>query len=171
ATYSTIKRHELPGGPTGTWAHNSSRYARPLWCLFRHDPLALRTPAQALTPIKSTGTVPCKAQLAGAAAPAVSLPRERQVESSHRRSRVPPVPQEQQVESPRRSHRAPSEERALERRGRSPQRSIISPRPPRSVMGGNSHASGRGGPANSEQELARRLRRVVDLERRMDAMV
>ncbi|MQL77884.1 hypothetical protein Taro_010306 [Colocasia esculenta] len=60
ATYSTIKRHELPGGPTGTWAHNSSRYARPSWRLFRHDPLALRTPAQALTPIKSTGTVPCK---------------------------------------------------------------------------------------------------------------
>ncbi|MQL90394.1 hypothetical protein Taro_022980 [Colocasia esculenta] len=55
------KRHELPGGPTGTWAHNSSRYARPSWRLFRHDPLALRTPAQALTPIKSTGTVPCKA--------------------------------------------------------------------------------------------------------------
>ncbi|MQL96667.1 hypothetical protein Taro_029344 [Colocasia esculenta] len=60
ATYSTIKRHELPGGPTGTWAHNSSRYARPSWRLFRHDPLALRTPAEALTPIKSIGTVPCK---------------------------------------------------------------------------------------------------------------
>ncbi|MQL81092.1 hypothetical protein Taro_013544, partial [Colocasia esculenta] len=60
STYSTIKRHELPGGPTGTWAHKSSRYARPSWRLFRHDPLALRTPAQALTPIKSTGTVPCK---------------------------------------------------------------------------------------------------------------
>ncbi|MQL75555.1 hypothetical protein Taro_007910 [Colocasia esculenta] len=53
-----------------------------------------------------------QAQLAGAAAPAVSLPRERQAESSHRRSRVPLAPQEQQVESPRRSHRAPSEERA-----------------------------------------------------------
>ncbi len=112
-----------------------------------------------------------QAQLAGAAAPAVSLPRERQAESSHRRSRVPPAPQEQQADSPRRSLRAPSEERAPERRGRSPRRSIVSPRPPRSVVGGNSHASGRGGPANSEQELARRLRRVVDLERRMDAMV
>ncbi|MQL96093.1 hypothetical protein Taro_028764 [Colocasia esculenta] len=112
-----------------------------------------------------------QAQLAGPPAPAVPLPRERQAESSHRRSRVLPAPQEQQADSPRRSHRAPSEERAPERRGRSPRRSVASPRPPRSVVGGNSHASGRGGPANSEQELARRLRRVVDLERRVDAMV
>ncbi|MQL77781.1 hypothetical protein Taro_010196, partial [Colocasia esculenta] len=112
-----------------------------------------------------------QAQLAGAAAPEISLPRERQAESSHRRSRIPPAPQEQQADSPRRSHRAPSEERAPERRGRSPRHSVASPRPPRSVVEGNSHASGRGGPTNSEQELARRLRRVVDLERRMDAMV
>ncbi|MQL91963.1 hypothetical protein Taro_024590 [Colocasia esculenta] len=48
-----------------------------------------------------------QAQLAGAVAPAVSLPRERQAESSHRRSRVPLAPQDQQVESPRRSLRAP----------------------------------------------------------------
>ncbi|MQL75119.1 hypothetical protein Taro_007485 [Colocasia esculenta] len=124
------------------------------------------------TALELTGVcLALQAQLTRAAAPAVSLPRERQAESSHRRSRVPPVPQEQQVESPHRSHRAPLEERAPERRGHSPRRSIISPRPPRSVVGGNSHASGRGGPANSEQELARRLRRVVDLERRMDAMV
>ncbi|MQL90487.1 hypothetical protein Taro_023086 [Colocasia esculenta] len=99
-------------------------------------------------------------QLAGAAAPAVSLQRERQAESSHRRSRAPPAPQEQQADSPHRSHRAPSEERVPERRGRSPRRSVASPRLPRSVVGGNSRASGRGGPANSEQELARRLRRV-----------
>ncbi|MQM16114.1 hypothetical protein Taro_049069 [Colocasia esculenta] len=112
-----------------------------------------------------------QAQLAGAAAPAVSLPREQQGVSSHRRSRIPLAPQEQQADSPHRSLRAPSEERAPERRGRSPRRSVASPRPPRSVVGGNSHNSGRGGPANSEQELARRLRRVVDLEHRMDAMV
>ncbi|MQM05904.1 hypothetical protein Taro_038723, partial [Colocasia esculenta] len=112
-----------------------------------------------------------QAQLAGPPATTVPLSRERQAESSHRRSRVLPAPQEQQADSLRRSHRAPSEERASERRGRSPRRSVASPRPPRSVVGGNSHASGRGGPANSEQKLARRLRRVVDLERRVDAMV
>ncbi|MQL75447.1 hypothetical protein Taro_007820 [Colocasia esculenta] len=78
---------------------------------------------------------------------------------------------DQQADSPCRSHRAPSEERAPERRGRSPRRSVVSPRPPRSVVGANSHGSSRGGPANSEQELARRLRRVVDLEHRVDVMV
>ncbi|MQL75419.1 hypothetical protein Taro_007794 [Colocasia esculenta] len=112
-----------------------------------------------------------QAQLVGPPAPAVPLPRERQAESSHRHSRVLPAPQDQQADSLRRSHRAPSEERASERRGRSPRRSVVSPCPPRSVVGANSHGSGRGGPANSEQELARRLRRVVDLERRVDAMV
>ncbi|MQL72212.1 hypothetical protein Taro_004519 [Colocasia esculenta] len=44
-------------------------------------------------------------------------------------------------------------------------------RPPRSVVGANSHATGREGSAHSEQEPSRRLRHVVDLERRMDAMV
>ncbi|MQM13883.1 hypothetical protein Taro_046808 [Colocasia esculenta] len=112
-----------------------------------------------------------QAQLVGPPAQAVPLPRERPAESSHRRSRVLPAPQEQQADSPRRSHRAPSEERAPERRGCSPRRSVVSPRPPRSVVGANSHESRRGGPANSEQELARCLRCVVDLERRVDAMV
>ncbi|MQL69050.1 hypothetical protein Taro_001379 [Colocasia esculenta] len=112
-----------------------------------------------------------QAQLVGPPAPVVPLPREWQAESSHRRSRVLPAPQDQQVDSPRRSHRAPSQERAPERRGRSPRRSVVSPRPLRSVVGANSHVSGRGGFANSEQELARHLRRVVDLEHRVDAMV
>ncbi|MQM18450.1 hypothetical protein Taro_051442, partial [Colocasia esculenta] len=67
--------------------------------------------------------------------------------------------------------RAPSDERAPERRGRSPCHSATAPRPPRSVVGANSHRTGRADSAHSEQELARRLRRVVDLARRVDAMV
>ncbi|MQL93545.1 hypothetical protein Taro_026197 [Colocasia esculenta] len=79
--------------------------------------------------------------------------------------------QDEQADSPHRSRRAPSEERAPERRWRSPSRSVAAPRPPRSVVAANSHGSARESSANSEQELARRLRRVVDLERRVDAMV
>ncbi|MQM05369.1 hypothetical protein Taro_038175, partial [Colocasia esculenta] len=106
-----------------------------------------------------------QAQLAGPPAPTVSLPRER-----HRQSRrIDDL--DQQENSPHQSRRAPSEERAPECRGRSPRRSVAAPRPLRSVVAANSHGSAREGSANSEQELARSLRRVVDLERRVDAMV
>ncbi|MQM08867.1 hypothetical protein Taro_041716, partial [Colocasia esculenta] len=112
-----------------------------------------------------------QAQLVEPPAPAASLPRERQVESSHRRSRVLPAPLDEQADSPHRSRRAPSEERVPERRGRSPRRSVAAPRLPRLIVAANSHGSPREGSANSEQELTKRLRRVVDLERHVDAMI
>ncbi|MQM02578.1 hypothetical protein Taro_035346 [Colocasia esculenta] len=94
-----------------------------------------------------------QAQLVGPPAPAVPLPRERQADSSHRRSRVLSAPQDQQADSPRRSHRAPSEERAPERRGHSLHRSVVSPGPSRSVVGANSHESARGRKASADDDL------------------
>ncbi|MQL74424.1 hypothetical protein Taro_006804 [Colocasia esculenta] len=115
-----------------------------------------------------------QAQLAGQPVPAASVPQECQAESSHQRSRAPPAPagsiQEQHTDSPQRSRRAPSDERALER-SRLPRCSAAAPRLPRSVVGANSHKSGCADSAHFEQELARRLRHVVDLERRVDVMV
>ncbi|MQM23320.1 hypothetical protein Taro_056384, partial [Colocasia esculenta] len=93
------------------------------------------------------------------------------VESSHRRSRAPPAPLEQQEDSLRRSRWAPSGRHTPEHRGRSPRLSTVAPPPARSVVGANSHKSGRETSPPSDLELARRLHRGVDLERHVDAMV
>ncbi|MQM20759.1 hypothetical protein Taro_053788 [Colocasia esculenta] len=71
-----------------------------------HEVAELRGQMQQLTGV----CLALQAQLARPPAPAVPLSRERQAESSHRRSRILPAPQEQQADSLRRSHRTPSEE-------------------------------------------------------------
>ncbi|MQM14764.1 hypothetical protein Taro_047699, partial [Colocasia esculenta] len=68
--------------------------------------------------------------------------------------------------------RAPSAERRTpERQDNSPRHSTVAPPPPHSIVDANSHRSRCEAYVHSDQELARRLRRVVDLERRVDAMV
>ncbi|MQL70699.1 hypothetical protein Taro_003011 [Colocasia esculenta] len=74
-------------------------------------------------------------------------------------------------ESSRRSQKAPSVLRTPEWRDVSPRRSTTAPPPLRSVVNTNSHGSRHEGSVHSDQELARRLRRVVDLERHMCAIV
>ncbi|MQM09242.1 hypothetical protein Taro_042107 [Colocasia esculenta] len=139
-----------------------------------------------------------QAQLSGQPAPTASISQERQAKSSHWRSRAPPAPclsrgaqglvnllNSQVVFGVGRcayllgffellnSKRLESSCSSLYCTCASvhlPKSPIRSPTP-RSVVGANSHKSGRADSAHSEQELARRLRCVVDLERRVDAMV
>ncbi|MQL91082.1 hypothetical protein Taro_023688, partial [Colocasia esculenta] len=108
-----------------------------------------------------------QAQLARQPALVIPPPPEQQAESSRRRSRAPPTMQDQHAESPGRSRRAPS----AQRQDSSPRSSAVVPPALRSVVGANSHKSRREESAQSDQELSRHLRRVVDLERRVDAMV
>ncbi|MQL89054.1 hypothetical protein Taro_021631 [Colocasia esculenta] len=80
-------------------------------------------------------------------------------------SLTPPAPQKQHAEPPPIARRTPV------RQANSPRRAAAVQAPTRSDVDSSPHASGRKGSAHADQELVRRLRRITDLERRMDAMI
>ncbi|MQM04178.1 hypothetical protein Taro_036975, partial [Colocasia esculenta] len=112
-----------------------------------------------------------QAQLARQPTPTIPPQLEQQAKSSRRRLPALLARQERREESSQHSRKAPSVCRTPERQHDSPRRSIVAPLPLRSVVDANSHGSKREGSVHSDQELARCLHHIVDLERRMDAMV
>ncbi|MQL72688.1 hypothetical protein Taro_005030 [Colocasia esculenta] len=112
-----------------------------------------------------------QAQLARQPALIVPPSSKQQAESSRWRPLAPSARREQHVEQPQRSRRVPFARRTPERQANSPCRFAVVPPPPCSDVGTNTHASRREGSVHSDQELVRRLRRIANLERRMDAMI